>query len=347
MGTMDQYILNISISPLDLRDYIYESNSDIPLTYDLRDFLLPIRDQGKQGSCYAQASSTMKEYQEFLDYSSKEYMSPQFIYNQRDNLYDDNPDNDSGMYGRNVMKILKNIGVCYEKSYPYGTLETKDQISNEIYQEAALHKIKNYAVIYSFHNLKSSIVQNGPCLITFPVYNYGMEMWKPEYDNQTFKGGHAMTVVGFTEDSFIIRNSWGTNFGDQGYCYYKFEDWGMHWELWTTVDEKTIFPEPKEEESEEEPDKESEEEPDKESEEEQEPDSEEEPEHESEEEPDKESEEEPEHESEEEPEHESEEEPDHESEEEPEHESEEEPEHESEEEPDHESEEEPEHESEE
>ena len=241
---MDKYILNISISPLDIRDYIYESNSDIPMTYDLRDFLLPIRDQGKQGSCYAQASSTMKEYQEFVDYSSNEYMSPQFIYNQRDNLYDDNPDNDSGMYGRNVMKILKTIGVCYEKSYPYGAIETRHHISTDIYQEAALHKIKNYAAIYSLHNLKSSLVENGPCLITFPVYNYGLEMWKPEYDNQTFKGGHAMTVVGFTEDTFIIRNSWGTNFGDQGYCYYKFEDWGSHWEIWTTVDQKTELKNP-------------------------------------------------------------------------------------------------------
>ena len=61
---MDNYLLNISQSPFDNRDHIYDSMEDYPISYDLRDFLLPIRDQGSQGSCYAQASSTMKEYQD-------------------------------------------------------------------------------------------------------------------------------------------------------------------------------------------------------------------------------------------------------------------------------------------
>ena len=201
---MDNYLLNITRSPLDGRDYIYKSTLESPPIYDLRPFLLPVRDQGKQGSCYALASSTMKEYQEFIDYGLQDYLSPQFIYNQRDNLYDNNPDNDSGMYGRNVMRILKDKGICLESSYPYGTLETREQISENLYQEASHHKIKSYAFISELENLKNSLVQNGPCLITFPVYNYGMEMWKPESANQTFRGGHAMVVVGYTHESFII-----------------------------------------------------------------------------------------------------------------------------------------------
>ena len=121
-------------------------------------------------------------------------------------------------------------------------------------------------------------------------------MWIKK-DNDTFMGGHAMTVVGYTEDSFIIRNSWGDLWGDKGYCYYNFSDWGAHWELWCVVDDKTYVnppgPEP-EKEPEPEPEKESEPEPEKEPEPEPEKESEPEPEKESEPEPETEPEPEPE-----------------------------------------------------
>jgi hypothetical protein len=61
-------------------------------------------------------------------------------------------------------------------------------------------------------------------------------------------GGHAMAVVGYTEDSFIIRNSWGAHWGDGGHCLFPFSEWGSQWEAWTTVDERLrIMPEPESE----------------------------------------------------------------------------------------------------
>jgi C1A family cysteine protease len=31
--------------------------------------------------------------------------------------------------------------------------------------------------------------------------------------------GHAVTIVGYTPERFIVRNSWGTNWGDKGFAY--------------------------------------------------------------------------------------------------------------------------------
>jgi len=36
---------------------------------------------------------------------------------------------------------------------------------------------------------------------------------------KTVRGGHAVCLVGYDEDSFIVRNSWGTTWGDRGFAY--------------------------------------------------------------------------------------------------------------------------------
>ena len=54
-----------------------------------------------------------------------QYFSPQFFYNNRFNNYDNDTNNDEGMYSRDVMKLLKNIGICSEEIYPYGKIEDK------------------------------------------------------------------------------------------------------------------------------------------------------------------------------------------------------------------------------
>ncbi len=35
----------------------------------------------------------------------------------------------------------------------------------------------------------------------------------------TIRGGHAVCLVGYTKDHFIVRNSWGKEWGDKGFAY--------------------------------------------------------------------------------------------------------------------------------
>ena len=39
------------------------------------------------------------------------------------------------------------------------------------------------------------------------------------YKPATARGGHAVALVGYTATAFIVRNSWGTGWGDKGYAY--------------------------------------------------------------------------------------------------------------------------------
>ena len=41
-------------------------------------------------------------------------------------------------------------------------------------------------------------------------------MFQPD----TVRGGHAISIVGYrTDGRFIVRNSWGTSWGDKGFGY--------------------------------------------------------------------------------------------------------------------------------
>ena len=221
-------------SPFDKRDWmaetIYSENIQLPETVDYRFQLHAVRNQGLQGTCAAQTAACMKEWQEKKDVDFNQYMSPQFIYNNRENQISE------GMYGRDVMRILSNLGSCSEKSYPYHRIDVPEGIDKKVYDEAKNYKIKSYAQVNTIDGLKKALYVNGPCYISFIVYNNGIKMWKPKKGDKRL-GGHAMTVVGYNKDGFIIRNSWGPYWGDKGYCYYPYSEWGSHMEIWTTIDD--------------------------------------------------------------------------------------------------------------
>jgi len=240
---MDISCFTVKQSPTDNRDWIYSATTvNVPLEYDLRNLLQPIRNQGLHGSCFAMSACCMKEEQEKEDYNFNSYFSPKFFYSLRANLKDKNKSNDEGMFARDVMKILQNTGVCTEELCPYENVEVpiSDEKKEELLENSKLHRIKQYARIYDLEKLKKALVENGVCLIAFPVYSpHKIDFWNKSDGFDKFVGGHAMCVVGYTQDAFIIRNSWGTKWGNNGYCYYNFSDWGKHWEVWTTVDDKS------------------------------------------------------------------------------------------------------------
>ena len=239
------FIFNAKQPTQDNRDYIFENvriaSYGTNNTCDYRNELLPVRNQGSQGTCYAQTAACVKEWQE----KKREYFSPQFIYNNRDYWNNNKQDGedineDYGMEGRDVMKILRKRGICEEKLYPYGKIEQVNDIDTSIIANAKKNIIIGYAKITTLQGLKESLMDNGPCLIAFPVYNHSLEMWI-KGENDTLLGGHAMTVVGYNNqmEHFVIRNSWGEDWGDKGHTFYKFKDWGSHWECWTTMDDLT------------------------------------------------------------------------------------------------------------
>ena len=216
-----------------------------PSHLDYRDNLRPIRDQGNQNTCVGQVGSCIKEYEQAVQNECKHHFSPQFIFNSRQDLKID------GMSGHELMEILLNKGVCYDHTFPYGSKETGHHIPDDAKEEAEKHKVKSYAAIHfkegknesNIYNLKSALVSNGPCYISLPIYNFSKTFWKPRHHDEKEDGGHAVTIVGYNDEGFILRNSWGDDWADNGYATYPYTDFqkGIHWELFTCVDEKRKY----------------------------------------------------------------------------------------------------------
>ena len=95
--------------------------------------------------------------------------------------------------------------------------------------------VNRYAKIGSELALKQAIVANGPCVGGLPVYNSSIETFWDEHKG-SFEGGHAIAIVGYNEDGFIIRNSWGKYYGQDGYSVLPYEDFDKFYELWTIIE---------------------------------------------------------------------------------------------------------------
>jgi C1A family cysteine protease len=229
------YRLNIRKSPTDGRDWKAKAifrEIELPVSVDFRTLMLEVRDQGDQGSCAAMAGAAVKEFQERKDVGIKDYFSPQFIYNNREDLAEE------GMHMRDLMSILTKKGDCLESDYPYGLFSPP---SEKVIINAANFKIKGYALVQSIDDLKTALYLNGPCVIAVPVYNYTDRMWF-QRSNDNFLGGHAMCVAGYDDilKCFWIRNSWGTDFGENGYVKFPYADFKMAYEFWSCVDDKSF-----------------------------------------------------------------------------------------------------------
>jgi hypothetical protein len=225
---------NVIPSPMDERDWyaepIFDEFKSVPSGLDWRKHLQRVRNQCIQGASLAFVGSCMVEWYARKIDKAPFLASPQFLYNIRPNK------KTTLMHGRELMTILKDHGCCTEDSYPYGN---GDVISSSLLQEAEKCKIDGYARIRTMETLKKALVVNGPCLICFPVFNHTTSLWKQRKGEEKL-GCHAMAVIGYNAKGFIVRNSWGEHWDDNGYCLYPYSDWGCHNEIWTVVNKVNL-----------------------------------------------------------------------------------------------------------
>ena len=199
---------------------------------DMRSMFTDIRDQKRLGACTVFAMVSVYEFLLKKLGNTKIDLSEHFVY-YNVSVDDDGQVRDRGSSLHDVAESMSNWGVCLEEIWRYtGSLEKP---STEAYVEAKNHKltqVKNVSIgpdIHSNHHGIVSALANGyPVIISLKLYNSfgknikGFIQRPTDEEKQLNKhGNHCMVIVGYSDDErvYIVRNSWGRSFGDNGYCY--------------------------------------------------------------------------------------------------------------------------------
>ena len=214
-------------SPIDVRDYTIEmvamAEAPLPETYLCAS--MKVLNQGSVGSCVAHACATAMGYGEKKGGATTAHdFSRGFIYgNRKGTDYQG-----EGMYIRQALKQLNHCGDCEYEDFPYNetypNVKKKiDKDKENLYAKAEPFKIVNYFRCYTNDEVKRALLNQGAVVISIPIYSSFSADCPMPSEKDTYKGGHAMCVIGWDETGWIIQNSWSKSWGKKGTLHLPYE----------------------------------------------------------------------------------------------------------------------------
>lgn len=224
----------------------------MPAKVDLTQWCSPIENQKSLGSCTAHAAVGVVEYFQRRAHGKHIEGARLFVYKATRNLMQ--VTGDTGAWLRNTMGALRLCGVPDEKYWPY--TDAKPDFDREppsfVYSVA-----DNYEALKHFCHDPLGASKSGNAVLTgvkkylaagipsmFGFYGF------PSFNSCDVKGGipypcpreraewgHAIVAVGYddrkkikntqcnktTTGALLIRNSWGTGWGDKGYGWLPYD----------------------------------------------------------------------------------------------------------------------------
>ena len=206
--------------------HFFKNVSELPDSVDWRSegLVTDVKDQGPCGSCWAFSAIATLEGQHAKKSKKLVSLSEENIVNCANNF--GNFGCDGGWPNAGLSYIKYNNGVDTEKSYPYNTMD-----GNCTFNKSDIGATVNSVVNISSNNytaLMNALANVGPISVAidaefdFQFYKNGI-FESSDCDNSTLN--HAVTAVGYGispngKRYYIIKNSWGTDWGMNGYIYF-------------------------------------------------------------------------------------------------------------------------------
>jgi len=206
----------------------------LPASVDLRAKWWSIGDQLNTGSCvgWATADGIVRHHMVQANrMKQSDLLSTRFVWmaSKETDEFNSRPQTfieEAGTSLKAALDVVRKYGVVLDALLPF-KINTLMHPGKEIpfYAEASTRKIAGYFNLKkNLSQWRSRLAEGGPILAGLKVdatwENAAATTGKLEaFQPTTFNGGHAVCVVGYTETHFIIRNSWGTAWGDKGFGY--------------------------------------------------------------------------------------------------------------------------------
>ena len=236
--------------------------------------LTPIENQGEIGACTAHAVIGLAEYLIKSGTGAVTDLSRMFLYKATRNLM--GVQGDTGAFIRTTIKAMAAFGVPPEERWPYaGDLLDYEPMAFQ-YAYAANFKALKYARLDAYglttgeivKRIKRALQAKFPVAFGFPVYdsigqvtrNWPLIPLPGDKDDPQI-GGHAVLAVGYDDTikvpgqldpekpgepltgALIIRNSWGEDWGLDGYGYlpYGYVHEGLAVDFWTVFSSQWLI----------------------------------------------------------------------------------------------------------
>ena len=212
------------------------TTASLPDSLDWRDrdgnWVTPVKDQGQCGSCWAfsavgQVEAWWKIYNNNPDF--KIDLSEQFLL-----ACSDAGNCEQGGRVDESLEFIKNNGIAYESDLPYAALSNIPCSQTSVgWEEHAVYIPDwGYVTLDEAHveNIKNAVLLH-PLSVSFEVFDdfYSYKKGVYEHVHGESSGWHAVLITGWNdrEKSWIVKNSWGDSWGDNGYFRIKWSDSNM------------------------------------------------------------------------------------------------------------------------
>jgi len=197
---------------------------------DLRKYCSPIGDQGQTGRCSAFAWTHATEMARNVVSNESQRLSPNYTMLEFQRMQGDAKDfeyahsgGDGTVSGPDPGKVMVDQGTCRQELWPDDD-EQPSSREEELKSDAERFKLEGTPLPIAIDDVKKVLSAGSVVHVSMNTGEVFSDVGRDGVFNAAEApwgrhGRHAMLIVGYTGNFFILKNSWGTDWGDQGYCY--------------------------------------------------------------------------------------------------------------------------------